>query len=289
MRPRTLGLCAPCLLLLAAASLADRRDAGPTPPGPSPGGTGVPPVVEDGAHLFSADALAEARQRIDEFRQEHERDLVVETIPSVPGSTWRWWLRMKLRKLTAYAEDEVKKRQKTAGLPAGIYVLICQDPPGVHVTVWPDRDPAWFPQRDQSRISERLTRTLGEESPDLLLQQVLGEIHEALQPPPDPPANPLILVGLMAGLLAAWLILSLLAARASRAAGNGDALPPPSADLRAAWLGSLFGLPATGWIHDRLFRASAPPDAPPDEGDLFASARDAPGSPGHVPETTWKG
>src|SRR5690349_1774433 len=86
--------------------------------------------VRDNAHFFSADAVRQAEQSIQQIQQRHHKDLLVETFPAVPDD------------LSARLAQEGKesffagwtKQRATQQAVNGVYVLIVKDPG--HLEVW---------------------------------------------------------------------------------------------------------------------------------------------------------
>jgi hypothetical protein len=250
----------------------------------SPGWAGS--IIQDNAKLFKEeDVLAEVEAR-SSLRQKYGHDLFIETIDKLEGNSWQEWLPSAYtrHRLDRYASKKIPEREEESSFDSGIYVLICQEPPGVNVRTWPDQDPDWFPRRAQNLLSTRLSRTLKEQGPSgALLHELLVDLQRQLEPPPPPPVSPDVLLIIVASCLGAWILLVIL----SRRWRESEELWPAGhvTDLRAAWLGGLFGTPAAFWVYDRLFQRSAPRSPSASEHDLFAPEpqKDHPGPPAPAP------
>jgi uncharacterized protein len=86
--------------------------------------------VRDNAHFFSADAIKQAEQSIQQIQQRHHKDLLVETFPAVPDD-----LRARLTQegKEAFFSGWTNQRAIQQGVN-GVYILIVKDPG--HLEVW---------------------------------------------------------------------------------------------------------------------------------------------------------
>ena len=86
--------------------------------------------VRDNAHFFSADAIKQAEQSIQQIQQRHNKDLLIETFPAVPDE-----LRDRLAQQgkDAFFSSWTKQRAAQQGVN-GVYVLIVKSPG--HLEVW---------------------------------------------------------------------------------------------------------------------------------------------------------
>lgn len=235
--------------------------------------------VKDDAALFSNDALAEVNELIQVLVAQQERDVFIETIPSIPN--WKPglldlpWNPIPVNRNTGmleYLRDRTKQRQQESKHSTGVYVLFSENPAGVIVSTWPERNPGWFPLRKQQSMNRKLSRSYREKGNDITLRETERLLREQLQPPPPPPIHPLVLWGLVVGLIALWAVLALLS-RVWPAQESPMFLT--RVDRTPAVLGSTFGTPAASWVYDRLFQTYHP-EVPQPEAALFGQETVAP-------------
>ena len=242
--------------------------------------------VNDRAGLFSADAVARARESIRQFRHDYHRDLFIETFPHVPDADRKDVSSMWTRSRERYFTDWAKRRANAVGVD-GVYVLICKDPKHVHVLVHPDTPEQAFTDDNAKELRRRLERQLPK-SADTALNDAVEYVREAVKEnlaarEAAAASIPFATVAWILGaVLGAWLLLSL--ARAvlhRRAAGAAD---PGHVSLTSAFFAGLFGTTAGHWVYDRLFRDHAPASPQP-ESDFLHAPPPRPPDPEHASET----
>ena len=81
--------------------------------------------VRDNAHFFSSDAIGEAENAIQQIYQAHQRDLLIETLPSIPSDQQEEFQRLGK---DAFFRQWADNRALQAGVQ-GVYVLITKNPP----------------------------------------------------------------------------------------------------------------------------------------------------------------
>jgi hypothetical protein len=250
--------------------------------------------VNDRAGLFSADAVARARESIRQFRHDYHRDLFIETFAHVPDADGKRVSRMWTPSRERYFTDWAARRAKAVGVD-GVYVLICKDPKHVHVLVHPDTPEQRFTDDNAKELRKRLERQLPK-SADAALNDAVEYVREAVKEnlAAREAASSAIPFGtvawLLGAVLGAWLLLSLARAVLHWRAGAAD---PAHVGLTAAFFAGLFGTTAGHWVYDRLFRAHAPASPQPESDFLHAppprppDPEDAPGAGDQEASATW--
>jgi uncharacterized protein len=105
--------------------------------------------VRDAAGFFSTDAVAKANELIGQVRQKHGKDVIVETVSSLPDAPADAAAREK------YFQDETSRRGKAAGIK-GLYILISRNPSSLYAGVDPDTQAKLFTLEDRGRLKELL-------------------------------------------------------------------------------------------------------------------------------------
>ena len=263
--------------------------------GSAPAAEKHPPAVLDNAKLFSQSAIERVGHIADALRSSWGIDLCIETAKEPPG--------IKPGSLKGKKKNEVGQRLIRAAQDRadelgvrGLYALVTLDPPSATVVGWPaDLEREWatsdHKRRQLRKALEhlRLPAGLRDGSPGHddealrrrgeALVRAVEEYRKSVGDPHQPsPMGMLPALAVAGSLLAAWAFLML--ARTRR--GPGRALPI----YQPAMQGSLFGVPAGYWVHDRLFYAERPAfgqTAPPAEAG--AGAPPAPAEePPHAPD-----
>jgi hypothetical protein len=264
--------------------------------GSAPAAEKHPPAVLDNAKLFSQSAIERVGHIADALRSSWGIDLCIETAKEPPG--------IKPGSLKGKKKNEVGERLIRAAQDRadelgvhGLYALVALDPPSATVVGWPaDLERGWatsdHKRRQLRKALERLRlpAELRDGSPGHddearqrrgeALVRAVEEYRKSVGDPHQPsPMGMVPALAVSGSLLAAWAFLML--AR-TRRWGAGRALPI----YQPAMQGSLFGVPAGYWVHDRLFYAERPafpappepaPEAPP------APAEEPPHAPGENP------
>jgi hypothetical protein len=103
--------------------------------------------VRDNAHFFSADAIRQAEQGIQQINERHQHDLLIETIPSLSDE--------QRQSATAdprqFWEQFTDQHALKAGV-RGVYVLICKDPPHIQAAVGSSTRQRLFTSADRDEL-----------------------------------------------------------------------------------------------------------------------------------------
>jgi hypothetical protein len=231
--PRLLSLL--CLVCLASTVCADKPEK----------------PIRDEAQMFHAAAIDRADQGIAEIRQSFDCGLFVRTIASVSPQPPRWFPILRTPRVNRMLEEQARTFADESGLP-GIYVAICNRPRDVRVVVRPEGN-AYLTRHDAETVRRTLMRDLHDKSADAALLALVDRVQDILQDHAErgssPAVNASVLVGLLGGGLALWLLLRLIRRRIG--AGSVSDRETQTRDS-AVLLGTMFGFPAGLWIYDKL-------------------------------------
>lgn len=235
---------------------------------------GATPAVLDGAALFGKPAVERASQVAADIQDKFGVQLVIETAKAPPGVDPDKLRRMRSKDQIRELREAARRRAEELNIH-GLYALITTDPRHVTVVGWPaDIELEWT---TSSYKREELRRALAghrrEDPDDALVRAVEGYRAILGDPVRKSPLGTFRALAVVGALLGLWVLLSFLR---SRAAAPERPLPiyPP------AMLGSLFGVPAGFWVHDRLFQMERP--ASPEDAPAQPAPAPAPPAPGHA-------
>ncbi len=161
------------LPLAAAFSLAS---TGPLAAAP------LPAAVQDGAGLFSADAIHEADQHIQEISRLYHKNLRVETF-AAPSTLKTWILKLKKpQDRGRFYEDWARELARKAG-PDSLVILICREPAPLQVEVAAGRHLKGkaFPVEDRSRVRECLLTGINRGDNDQALLDAIHLVRQTLE------------------------------------------------------------------------------------------------------------
>jgi hypothetical protein len=214
--------------------------------------------IRDEAHLFHADAIALAEERIDAIRRAYGHKLFVETVAAVAPHERKLFRFLWTRQVNRILEEQARKRADAAGVD-GIFVVICNDPKDIHIVVRPAEDPD-FTRHDAESLRRSIARRLQESGPDAGLLALTEQVRAILKThatrgQSTSVVNEYILLGLVSGGVGLWLVLAIVRfrMRAGQADTAGAGGVGATALHRPALLGAMFGSPAGAWIYDKLY------------------------------------
>jgi uncharacterized membrane protein YgcG len=118
--------------------------------------------VHDDAHFFSADAITQANQIIQQINQKHHKDLLIQTFPDIPQD-----LQAKFQQLgkQRFFEGWTNQQAKAQGVD-GIYILITRDPGHLEVWVGNITQQRLFPLSDRDQLKRLLASSFGQKDYD---------------------------------------------------------------------------------------------------------------------------
>lgn len=135
--------------------------------------------VADGGKFFTPETVKKLQTAIDDLREKHKVDLLVETFAAVPKEDLDKVRDMKPSDRTAYARAWATKRGKAENI-SGVVVLICNDPKTLYIAISPDAK-AKFPDDLNSKLVKAMTEGLKAEKPDAAIQEVAKMIGESIK------------------------------------------------------------------------------------------------------------
>ncbi|HEY8746417.1 MAG TPA: TPM domain-containing protein [Tepidisphaeraceae bacterium] len=132
--------------------------------------------VRDEAHFFSANAISQAEQRIQQIEQKHHKDLLVDTLPTIPPDLKAQY---DPQNKEAFFEKMASSRAKAQGVD-GVYVLITRDPPHLQVMPGNNTRQRLFPLADRDAVRDQLLTAFKQEKYDQGLLDMVGAIQQKM-------------------------------------------------------------------------------------------------------------
>lgn len=243
------------------------------------------PEVKDSASLFMPETVRQANALITEIKQQHKKDLLIETFAQVPEGTEGKAVSTDGKISPPFFRDWAAQRAREAGVN-GIYVLVCQEPSFLQIAVGNDTRTKAFPDADRQRLSKLLLDRFKQKEFDggLLeavrlvqstLQTNLAGVKAAHTTPADSSSaadtskagtqdqasgsqpgsswwsglGGWLIVGLVVG-LGVWLVIALIRAFTGGAGGLGGG------GFLTSLLGGLVGAAAGMWLYNSFFGGS---------------------------------
>ena len=167
--------------------------------------------IRDDAGLFHADAIARAEQRIDEIRRTFDHNLFVRTVASASPRHRRLFRFLWTPEVNRLLEEQAQKYADESALPA-FTSSFARSPRDVHVVVRPKNDAGIHrittPRRCGARWPDACTTTVltppcsdwwSRSRPSCKAIRHAAQSHSVV--------NEFVLVGLLGGGLALWLVL----------------------------------------------------------------------------------
>ena len=137
----------------------------------------VPPKVNDEANFFSAGAQEQANQKIKTLQKDCRKDLLIETIPSVPTN-----LPEKIKSLeTSKMFVELGKTRAQSSEVKGVYVLICRKPPQIVVNVDEATQRNGFTNDQRKALIKTIKESLEAKQPDQALQRTVDAVDASIR------------------------------------------------------------------------------------------------------------
>jgi hypothetical protein len=131
--------------------------------------------VRDAADFFSDQAERQAEERIQRIRQQSGKDVVVETVPSMPGVPPA----SQAKERDDFFAREVARRGKEAGVD-GVYLLVSREPTYLYVGVDPRTKEDTFSLNDRAAVREQLLSSFKSRDFDGGLLAALDAIDQRL-------------------------------------------------------------------------------------------------------------
>ena len=218
--------------------------------------------VEDEAHLFHAQAIGKANQRIEEMRQRFGKTLRLETIASPPAERVRQINLGDAKMREEFFEEWIKERIAATKLD-GIYVLVCLEPRYVRVAVHPDEiGDTLFTEEDQKFLHKMLDHWLVKQhrNDDHLLIAVDYVGDKLSSHAPVAMTQWLLGLSVIGGVLCFWALLVMVRARLhKRTPAETGVRVEDESGRSIAVLGGGIGAVSGQWLFDRLDAGGAAP------------------------------
>lgn len=141
-----------------------------------------PGGVQDGAGLFSAEAVRRADQEIHEISRLYHKNVRVETFHS-PSALKTWVLQLKKPENRArFYEDWARELARKAG-PDSLVILVCREPAPLQVEIAAGRHLSGkaLPAEDRSHIRDALLAGLNGGDNDQALLTAIHRVRETLK------------------------------------------------------------------------------------------------------------
>lgn len=139
----------------------------------------VAPIVKDDGKFFSAEAIKKANDEIQAIARKYDKDVLVETYPTVPGN--------QLDKVKAMTRVEREKffqiwaeERAEAVVVRGLYILVCKEPAHIQVVVT-NRGGAPWPARSRRDLVDLLIKKFRDKKYDEGLADALKLVGEQLK------------------------------------------------------------------------------------------------------------
>src|SRR5579875_2331013 len=112
----------------------------------------VAPVIKDDGKFFSAEAVEKANAQIKKIAQDYDKDLLIETFPTIPADLKKDYQPEKKREFfEKWARDRAHDNAVN-----GVYVLICKTPPHLQVEVGNETQKKAFTVRNRNELAKML-------------------------------------------------------------------------------------------------------------------------------------
>jgi uncharacterized membrane protein YgcG len=138
----------------------------------------VAPEIRDDGKFFSPAAVKKADETICDIYRRHDRDVLIETIASVPAADLEYVKAMDASQRAGYFLKWAKERS-AARVVNGAYILLCKEPRHLLVGV-DEKQPHKFPTGTREAIEKTLMTEFREGRFDQGLEQALKLIEERL-------------------------------------------------------------------------------------------------------------
>lgn len=137
---------------------------------------GAVPRVSDEGKFFSADAITKANQKIKDIQRVYRKDLLIETVPSVPTALER---RFKELGAKDFFIEWTRRRAEEAGVK-GIYILISKKPGHLQIEVDQQTRNQGFGLDDRDALAKKMVALFGQKNNDGALLEAVGFVETKL-------------------------------------------------------------------------------------------------------------
>ncbi|HYV38068.1 MAG TPA: TPM domain-containing protein [Gemmataceae bacterium] len=138
----------------------------------------VAPEIRDDGKFFSAAAIKKADEHIRDIYRKYQRDVLIETIATVPQADMEKIKAMDAKGKAAYFLKWAKDRSGER-VVNGIYVLICKEPRHLLVGI-NENEPRKFTPEIRAAVEDAFRKEFKEERYDSGLEMAIRVIEEKL-------------------------------------------------------------------------------------------------------------
>jgi hypothetical protein len=136
----------------------------------------VAPEIKDGGKFFSADAIKKANKEIREIAKKYDRDLLIETVATIPGDQAERVKAMTREERAKFFRNWATDRADVA-VVHGVYILICKEPAFLEIIFTP-RGRQAFDKESFEKLRELLLKSFHEKRYDEGLQSAVDFVRD---------------------------------------------------------------------------------------------------------------
>jgi hypothetical protein len=254
--------------------------------------------IHDDLKLFSPEAIAKAQHEIADLQHRARKDLYIETMARLSDARVKRFRALRSDRDRHEFFRQLGEEQARAAKVDGVYVLLCREPAGHAVIVWPASNERVFPRGEQEKLHRLLTSIKRfDRNYDEVLLEAVGIVREAVMaslraeaaPPLAESFHWTAALWAIAGLLLLWGAAEAIRSRIAARQGSAGAAPAGSGIGPGVMFGATAGLWLYHWlVGDRSAvlpgRMPAAPVLPqPEAPEPFAG--ETPGPAQEIPES----
>jgi uncharacterized membrane protein YgcG len=143
----------------------------------------VAPEIKDEAKFFSPEAVKKANKQIREIAQKSGKDLLVETLPAVPGDQAAKVKAMSIEEREKFFHNWAADRAQAA-VVNGVYILVVKDPPHLEIEITPKARSS-FNKEDFDKLRSMLLGKFRAKQFDEGLQEAVRFVDEKFSGTPS--------------------------------------------------------------------------------------------------------
>jgi uncharacterized membrane protein YgcG len=136
----------------------------------------VAPEIRDDGKFFSADAIRKANKEIREIAKKYDRDLLIETVPTIPGDQAERVKAMPREERARFFRNWATDRADVA-VVHGVYLLVCKEPAFLEIIIT-ERARQAFDKESREKLRALLLRSFHEKRYDEGLQSAVDLVRD---------------------------------------------------------------------------------------------------------------
>ena len=136
----------------------------------------VAPEIKDEAKFFTPDAIKKANKEIRDLARKYDKDLLIETFPTVPGDHAERVKNMTGEERGKFFYNWANDRAEAA-VVNGIYILICKEPARLEIIIT-RKARSTFDKEAFAKLRELLLRQFRDKHYDAGLSQAVDFVRE---------------------------------------------------------------------------------------------------------------